>query len=370
MKHFEFKQVNDICRWESEFLAIEFSNPSVQGFSEFTNLLSEKDILYYYYTVQLFKKVSTWDEEDNDVSKWSLISKRNAYDFPTIVQLKWLLSYQLNDNPIIDGQKMTYTNGAIRYAKVMATEGFACDDFYEITKSVDGAGNDERYILYCGTTVDPQGDLNSMGFRTPYVTRTDLEELLTCVTSFIDYSLEEHNKDLLLRTNCYEVKEEKIYEYGTANGSVDKNTIESIYVTGDQVDIQTVVDNQAQDYNHVTITKIEGNRIFVEPKQVIDGQFIVYISHEPTKEMLAYKEQDIAKEFLGVLSREEKEEFQQASVEVLVEKYKLAIIDRTWMCRDEHAFQMDYHTGDRIKAVTPIVKEVIFIIQEQLGNSQ
>lgn len=366
MKNFKFKQVDDTFRWESNFLVLEFSSPSIQGFSNFIHLTSENEIMYYYYTVKIFKKVSEWDDEDNEVVKWSLISKRNTHDFPTILQLKWLLDYQLKDNSSIDGQKIEYASGNVRYTKVMATEGFACDDFYEITKSVDEAGNDERYIMYCGTTFDSQGDLNSAGIRTPYVTRTDIEELLACVTSFVHYSLEEHNKWVRLGAVSYEVKNEKIYEYGVVGERIDKNIIESMYAIGDRLNIKTAVDNQERDYDEVVITKIEGDQICLNTKQIIQGSSIVYISNEPTKEMLTYKEQDIATEFISILSNEEKEEFQQTSVENLVKKYKKAIIDRTWMCRDEHGFNMDYHTGDRVKAVTPIVKEVIRIIKENL----
>lgn len=366
MKNFEFKRIGDTFRWESDFLALVFSYPSVQGVSDYINLTSEKEIMYYYYTVEIFKKVSEWDDEDNEVSKWELVSERNTHDFPKIVQLKWLLDYQLSDKANIDGQKIEYSNGDIRYAKTVATEGFACDDFYEITKSVNATGNEERYIIYCGTTFDTQGDLNSVGIRTPYVTRIDVEELLTCVTGFIQHSLEQHNKEVALGASCYEVKHEKIYEYGIADELINRNIIESIYIVGDRVYIKTVVDNQEQDYDKVVITKIEGDHVFLNTKQIIKGSAIVYIGNEPTKEVLTYKEQDIAKEFMGVLSSEEQEEFRHTSVENLAEKYKMAIIDRTWMCRDEHEFNMDYDTGDRVKAVTPIVKEVIRNIKENL----
>lgn len=366
MHNFKCKQADNAFRWESDFLALEFSHPSIQGFSDFIKLTSEKEILYYYYTVKIFKKVSAWDDEDNEVSKWELISERSTHDFPTIVQLKWLLGFQLNDNPIIDGQKTTYANGTVRYAKTTATDGFACDDFYEITKSVDEKGFDERYIMYCGTTFDAQGDLNSVGIRTPYVTRTDMEELLSCVTGFIHHSLEIHNKEVRLYAASYEVKENKFYEYGIIDGLLDENTIESIYAVGDQLNIITVVDNHQQEYNEVIITKIEGDHVWLHTNEIIQGKSVVFISNKPTKDMLVYKEQAIAKDFMNVLSHDEKEEFQQASVENLFEKYRMAIIDRTWMCRTEHKFNIDYDSGDTVKAVSPIVKEVIRLIKEYL----
>jgi hypothetical protein len=38
------------------------------------------------------------------------------------------------------------------------------------------------------------------------------------------------------------------------------------------------------------------------------------------------------------------------------------------MCRDEHEFNIDYHSGDMVNAVTPIVKKVVNIIKENLDN--
>ena len=369
MKNFEFKQVDGAFRWESDFLALEFSSPMIQGFSDFINLTSEKEIMYYYYTVKIFKKTSSWDDDDNEVIEQVLVSERSTHDFPSITQLKWLLEFQLNDNPIKNGQKIEYQNGSVRYSKVMATSGFACDDFYEITKSVSASGEDEKYIVYCGTTFDSQGDLNSTGLRTPYVNRGDLEELLACVTNFIQYSFEVHNKDMQLMANCIEVKNRKIYEYRAVGDTVDKNIIESIYAVGDIVDIHTVVDNQEKEYSSAVITKIEGDEVVLNAEQIIQGSSIAYMSNEPTKEMLTYKELEIANEFIGILSDEERKEFQQESAQHLLKKYRMAIIDRTSMCRDEHAFDdMNYRTGDNVKAVTPIVENVIGIMKEKLAK--
>ena len=53
---------------------------------------------------------------------------------------------------------------------------------------------------------------------------------------------------------------------------------------------------------------------------------------------------------------------------MLLNKWKSAIINRTAMCRDEHKFNIDYHTGDNVKAVEPIVIEVINKIKEILNK--
>lgn len=366
MNGFKFKKVKGKFRWESDFMVIEFSDPSIQGFSDYINLKREEEIMYYYYTVKIFKKIIEWDDNDNEVTKWKLVSKRSTSDFPTILELKWILDYQLKDNTIINGQKIEYNSGAIKYSKVMATEGFACDDFYEITKSVNSEGKDDRYIVYCGTTFDTQGDLNSSGIRTPYVCKKDIEELFKCVTGFIQYSLDEHNKQVDKYNISFDIKDGKIYEYVVDDNIVNKNKIESIFAIGDTVGIKTVIDNKEYDYDNITISEIKNKDIELSNGDIINGQYIVYMNNNPTDEMLRYKENNIAKEFANILSEQEIEEFKNCNIDELLEKYKMAIIDRTWMCREEHEFAIDYNQGNMIGVVTPIVKNIINIIKTNL----
>ena len=83
MKGFKFNRHKNKFRWESDFMVLEFSNPSIEGFSSFTNLEDEKDIMYYYYTVKIFKKMIDWDDEDDEkeIVTWKLVSKRKVYLF-------------------------------------------------------------------------------------------------------------------------------------------------------------------------------------------------------------------------------------------------------------------------------------------------
>lgn len=360
MNGFKFKKVKNKFRWESDFMVLEFSKPSIQGFSDYTILEDEKEIMYYYYTVKIFKKVIKYNK-NNESLKWELVGQRNTYDFPSILELKWMLDYQLKDNTLIDSQKKVYTSGKETFSKVICTEGFACDDFYEITKTVNEKGEEDRYIVYAGVTFDPNGDLNSVGIRTPYVERKDIEELLKCVSNFIQYSLDEHNKQVEKYKDNYKIKYNKIYEY-----DLDENKIESIYIIGDILDITTVIDNKESSYNNVVISKIENNIITLNNGDIIDGNFIVYMNNNPTKEMLKYNEDEITLEFINILEEEEKLEFKNWSVEDLLNKYKMAIIDRTWMCREEHNFDIDSKKGSGVERVTPVVINIIEKIKSSL----
>jgi len=368
MKGFKFLKVNNKFRWESNFMVLEFLSPSIQGFEEYTKL-KEEDIMYYYYTVKIYKKIEVYsnkDGEDEPTVKLKLVSERSAYDFPAIRQLKEILKYQLEDNTIFNSQKLEYSSGNIRHSKVMSTEGFACDDFYEITKTVNSEGEDDRYIVYCGTTFNTQGDLNSSGIRTPYVNREDIEELYKCVCDFIQYSLDENNKQVGNYMLSFDIKDSKIYEYEVIGKGINKNKIESIYAMGDLVSIKTVVDNKEYDYDNVIISEIKNKNITLNDGDILKGECIVYMNSNPTEKMLKYKEDIIAKDFFSILSEEEINEFKNCNTDQLLKKYKMAIIDRTWLCRDEHEFDIDYHSGNRIDSVIPIVKNIINMIKQNI----
>lgn len=364
---FTFKKEYNKFRWESDFMALEFSNPSIQGFSEFVHLKSEEDILHYYYNVKIFKKITIdWDDNNKEIMQWELVSERSTYDFPTILQLKWILEYQLKDNTMLDGQKIEYIDGDVRYSKVMSTGGIACDDFYDITKIVDSEGKDFCYIVYVGVTFDVQGDLNSTGIKTPYVYKEDIEKLLKCVVDFIQYSIDETNKKIDAWKDAYRIKNNKIYRYDLDENGIIEDSIESIYAVGDSLEITTIINNKEVDYDEAVISIINEDNIVLDDGDIIALESIAFLSHIPADERLNYNEDEIAQEFKSILSDEEKEEFIKCSTEFLLNKYKMCIINRTEMCMDEHKFNIDYTSGDRVELVTPIVKNIINIIKSSL----
>lgn len=351
----KFNKTDGIFSWETSDIKLEFSEPHIQGFNDFVKLKDEKDIMYYYYTVKIFKKIVEHADIDSDeeIERWERVCERSTYDFPMIFEFKEIIKYQLNDNTIIDGQKIYGYNK--KYKKSIFTEGFACDDFYELTKIADESGSNASYILYAGTTFDCQGDLNSSGVRTPYLEEQDIRELLECVSSFIQYSIDDYNKSIVSRKNLYKIKGNKIYEYNNIN----KNVLESIYVIGDVLDITKVTDNIETDFDRVSLLNIEDSNIILEDNQVINIADIAMINNIPTKESLHYNEQEIAQDFINILSDEKRNEFKTSTNKELLYKYKNPIMNRTWMCRDEHNFDIDYNSGDMPVAVIPVIEKVI-----------
>ena len=169
MKNFIYNIENNKHIWSNDSIKLVFSNPSIQAHDDYSFVENINDILYYYYTIEIYKKVYyRWDENrDEPVYKWSLVAKRNTHDWPCIEQLLYILEYMKDLDIVLNGEKHEYQSGNVKYSKHFHTEGFACDDFYEITKYVNEDGKVDSYVVYIGCTFNTNGDLNSAGIRTP-----------------------------------------------------------------------------------------------------------------------------------------------------------------------------------------------------------
>ena len=59
MSGFKFYKTNkNKFRWEDDSMRLEFSNPSIQPYNEYLKIKDNKDIMYYYYDVKIFKKIN------------------------------------------------------------------------------------------------------------------------------------------------------------------------------------------------------------------------------------------------------------------------------------------------------------------------
>ena len=370
MSGFKFYKTNkNKFRWEDDSMRLEFSNPSIQPYNEYLKIKDNKDIMHYYYDVKIFKKIN---------NKCELVCKRYTYDFPSIFQLQLILNYQLNNKVTKeDGQKIEYESGEVKYRRTLETEDFACDDFYEITR-IDSEDDDNDncfgYIVYCGTTYDFDGDLNSSGIRTPYVKENDIKELLKCVNEFIQYYIDENNKEVENLKQLFQIIGNKLYEYeyDYKNNKINKDKINQIVAEGEKVSFTIVSGEEQYEYDNYTVIKIWNDSIKIKDNyndiKSIKIDEIRYFNSESTYDKLDYNIDEIVNDFISILNNNEKKEFKINNTYMLLNKWKYAIINRTAMCRDEHNFNIDYHTGDNVKAVEPIVIEVINKIKEILNK--
>lgn len=360
---FKFKREENKFTWQNDDIKLEISDPHITAHDDYANINSIDAIMYFYYTTKVFKKVYIdWDEEnDEEIRDWELVAERHSHDFPCILQFKYILDEIESLNPMLDGQKISYRSGKVEYRYTMSTEGFACDDFYEITKINDGKSKKSHYILYMGCTFDGQGDLNSCGIRTPYLDDKDIKELKKCVNAFLDYSIINYNKKTTkyneLNTSNKKIIDGKlyVYVYDYEKEEILFDEIDDIYCVGDEIDDLNILNKEAgkylssdREYYGIKITKLEGNTITFEHNvyddmgvltiktKETDINSLVHIFREVSEEQLKYDTNEIKKDFLNILSDKEKEEFKKEELDILFKKYKHAIVGRTWMCRTEH----------------------------------
>jgi hypothetical protein len=418
--NFKYKNKNGEFIWKNNTIKIVFSNPTFQAINEYICVKSMSEILYYYYTVSIYRRNDKYNEYGiKNKEKWKLVARRSTYDFPCIEQLVEILEDILKkDIKLKECQKLTYycrgndgkyePSGNVGYEYRRRTEGFACDDFYEITKTLirdeDKSFKDgdlspygkpmyhdedrEKFSIYIGCSYDSQGDINSEGVRQDKLTREDLEKLLKCVNDFIDYSISIHNESVFksneIENQSYEIKENKIYQYKIEDDKINKNKIDSLYYVGMLCSNIVVLKNgenpeeaKSIDFYNTTIDSIEndgftvigGNYkedndeyIQIENPIKINLNEVIYIFDDVNDKQLSYNEDEIAEDFVDILTQNEKDEFKEKTNQELFSKWCEAIINKTWVCRDEH------HLEKRVKKDKNHnnVKEAVKVIIEKI----
>ena len=389
---YKFEQVGDKILWYNNDIMLEFSNPSFQASDEYGYVKNTKSIIYFYYNVCIYKHIISdykeiYDDngeyiDDEEIWIWEKVIEKHTYDFPTILQLEHILELIIDKKIDVKttGEKHEYLNGEIEYSRTFCSEGFACDDFYEITKYVRPSNNTSSFIVYIGCSFDVQSDKNSVGIRTPYITYGDLCQLQTCVKKFLKYTIDIHNEDTFSCNKVYMesfyVKNNKLYELAQnyKKRTIKKNQIESIYTIGQKFDDVIYLEyNNDTDYHsnrlrNVTLKEVKENSIVFSNGTEVSINTLLHLSDYSisNSEKIKYGINEIANDFISILDDKEKKEFQKKDIDKLLKKYNMAIINRTWMCRDEHNFPIDYNTGSTVKEVQPIVRQVIEKIKELL----
>lgn len=376
MNKFKFIKDKNKFIWQNNSIKIQFSKPNIQAYPEFDTLDDDKKIMYYYYNVKILKKVATYKniDEDKPIYKWKTLTEINTYDFPCIQQLKDIINYQINNNPTKNGQKIRYLDGDIKYKETLSTEGFACDDFYEISKYSDDKGLENHYSIYFGCTLDIQSSMDNEGIRINYIDEEEIKELLKCVNDFISFSINLYNKTITtynkLHTKNKEIISGKIYEYTIEKNKINKNKIENIFVINDFGNFTCVKKKNKKyetiEYEKMSIQKINKSSITLNNNIEIPINELLNIYDDIPKEKLNYNIDDITQDFIDILDDKEKEIFKKEKLENLIQKYKMPLINRTWMCRPEHKFDIDYDSGDSIDTINPIIKEVIINIKNNI----
>ena len=363
--------------WINNDIKVKYVYRGMQAFNEYEEIKDVKDILYYYYDMFIYTKKYEY-KEDELVSKWNLVTSCYTHDFPEIIDfndlIKYILKLDLNKKKTRKkAQKIIYTDKTKEYSYKMNVENCLFDDYYEITKTQKG--KKKNYSLYIGCSISSQGNRRTTGISFK-LNEEDLKNLLDCTEIFINYSIVDNNEKTKLyndlNTSNKKIESDKIFEYKIKDNKI-LDAIESIYVIGDLVDVKVREGEHIKSYNNVIITGINSPdkiKCLIETGEEEIKEFnitdIIGIYDDPPEEKLKYKIEEIAKDFMQVVIKNNeymKKDFSVLDEDSLYKKYGDAIINRTWMCRDEH--ELTYKkTGHPVKDIEPCVREVIQLIKK------
>ena len=372
---YKYKREKNNFMWTNDIFKIEYTDPSIETHSEVLNIKRESQIMYFYYTFNIYKKAKN--------GKWAKIESQNAYDFPGIFSLRDVLDYMINQLDIIkDGQKTKLSDGSINYAYKLDTKGFISEDYYEVTKEFNSSVKHNYYNLFFGCSICKyQGDVNFTGLRLANIEESEIKELMDCINAFISFAMDEYNKQqqdyVKLENSCRKEIDGKIYEYqidyeSPSEGKL-KDSYENIYCVGDEVEIDfvAVVDKEFERQEQEgIISNINKNTVELElmtkpiKTKKIDIDSILYISVNIKNEKLSFGKKEIIEDFKKIMTKTDEDFFKNNNEKDIYEKYGEAIADRTWMYRKEHPYIKD--DKDNREQTQKVLKDVIKTIKKSL----
>lgn len=358
--------------WIYDDVKVEFSEPSIQAGESVVHAETAKDILYYYYTMTVYRR--------NDKKKWKKEFISYACDFQALLCVNGMAEELLKDD--FDGGTWQKTqipdsDGIMWYKKSIDTAGIVNEDIYRLARTVRidedekldwftvdvGSGNDPRFAPYTGGAAFVSFDM---------LKREDFMAFVNTVKDFIDKSIkafnQEQDKNIQLEAGARVVKNGKLYEYkDRIEGIARCNKLESVYIPGDSLDfkIKTKKDDKDifVDFHNCRLVSVEDGFITVtdgyktvhQKPESLEGQqvripveTIMYSNAIEPSTKLRFSKKQCMDDFYAIMSDEEKAEFAETPIDALVEKWFGAVVDRTWIFRDEHGFRNPRKTTKKI----------------------
>lgn len=281
--------------WECDNIRIVFSDPQITGYNSFTPITKDKNgILYYYYTVEIYKYVYVepevepdWNEDLEKYYDWVLFHTTYTHDFPQVESLSAIIEELMNDD-MSEAQIIHLRNDGILKRKMINTDDFMYEDYYEITKEVSSTTQTPYqpfYSLYVGFGVESDADLNTLGAKVQIIYEEEMIELKNCVDAFIKYSIDSHNEDVKKRNKLFHdamvVLDGKItcYEMNVIDFVFDKNKVSKTLIAGDLIEIYLTESDEECDCDiRGEIKKITEESISLKDGNVVKLKDIAYIS--------------------------------------------------------------------------------------------
>lgn len=368
--------------WELDDVRVVFSDPDIQAWESVVMVKDISGILYYYYTVTVYRKVAK-EKKEKIKLKWKKAFSVGAYDFPALLSVPDMVKEIVkNDFATSAWQKKTKTDshGCTQtwLRKSCSTVDILAEDCYEMSRTVCLMGNEghiDSCTLYLGSGLEKDGsDMHTSYTRGLNISCLGVEDMASfgdAAAAFIQMSMNLHNQKEQQRLDeakhAFSCKDKKLYE-------VRNSAVESVYQKGDKVDLQ-ILNNGASEtllyetFQDVTIMDVLADAIVVgggtrqirhntkalEEVVEIPLAALVYIWLDLTgSPKLHYNVDQCLADFLPLLSDEERQEFATKDESYLVQKWQNAVIDRTWMCRGEHEFKSaggdDLSSGEKAAA--------------------
>lgn len=388
MEKYIFKKSKGKYIWQGPELKLVFSSMTFQAFDDCGYVNSTEDILYLYYTVEIYVHERGYDKNGKVTRHWKLVTSKSTYDFPAITILQQILQHYVNDDiPEEDcGVIHYYDDGEILedrigYVYSMDTDRWFCEDYYQVERLIIKEQDKEirrEYSLYAGTSIDFQGGSPSIGVKAT-ISENGIQCLLTCVTEFLNDGIDAHNQAIR------EFLSHETYSVDTAGRIVktENGKVTEIFVKNDVVDSVHIYCGDlnsdsfySETYHHAKISDITENGITItggycqrdyddyneedveNRKLFISCKNIFYIFSDITEKVLALDEQGIANEFRTVLTGDELAEIKNSDVEGMYQKWYEVIVDRYIIFRDEHPFRKIKKNAQKnaMEAVRTVIK--------------
>lgn len=370
--------------WKCDDIKVVFSEPDIQPWESVVYINDQKDFLYYYYTMTVYRKSK---------KKWKKELSAHAYDFPAIRSLEAIFE-RLNDNNFTDGtwqiDKMD-NKKVVWYRKGYSTSDIVNEDLYRIERCVRIVDDEqsESFSLLIGSGMDDGVDMRSDATKSvvfDFLSREEITGFMDTVRDFIKKSINKYNNNQKGRLAAEQmmccVKNEKLYKYKVDyNDGFKLNTkvLEDVFVVGDIVNLELLERYEGEEvfvgYDKCKIINIEKSNTNMSGYITIEGgcktfrhtaeslesrkikvpvELITYIYGEKDidDKRFKYDKEQCKKDFMEIMSKEEKKEFAESDLDDLVYKWGDALAGRTWMYRDEHGFKNPEKTVKRvIKAI-------------------
>lgn len=360
--------------WQMDSIRVEFDRPEIQAVHTAKIMESSNDIMYYYYTVRIYKYVTTgYDEDYDNIKNWVLFKEIRTYDFDNILVFHKILKDFIDGNiPAEDGQKIK-TIDETYYVNTLDTTSMLAEDYYAVSRIGVLKDKNPEFNVSIGGSLDNIAGIEIESVTIRRLNMDNIKNIYEVVDDFINYSIQYQNeKDVAYwekNRKSYRIRDGRIYKLLNS-----KKGIEDIFVVGDKLEVMWLQDLTYRklpiEKDEVVITEIKDNefvvRDFSGEEFTIDINMLIHTFGELPTSRINLGMEDLAKDFVTILGEKEKEEFRIKDNDKLFRKYQEAIINRGWMCRSEHDFIDDDSDIPANEQAKEVVKRMIPIIKSLL----